>query len=407
MPDIDFSLGINGDPSVIRMGLSDASFAPTDLDGLEFWLRADLGVTYPAVTITEDISAWATINALTVTSGHSDPLGGTAAYKVIEGSGAPQQHFALDTPATLADGEVTFSLYMKQGERRYARLFCAGGSCCASYDLLLGVVSDETGGAVGSMTDAGNGWWLCTIVYTGASWVMISTCDNGPMSYSYVGDDVSGHYVYGPEISQARLSAWADQSGTGDVNKNATQATIGNQPAHDAADAAYGNQPTVTFDGANSMVTGTWAVAPPVTNTVFIVGQSTIDGSVDGYLWDSAGAGFYCLRTTDDDITWQAASNSVTLNNQAVGSPGVIVASNDGGNGRLAFNSKSWGAGPTAAMGSSTATGFVIGAYVGGGVHQLTGKIAEIIIYDTALSDADRGRVLDYLSARYGITVAP
>ena len=59
----------------------------------------------------------------------------------------------------------------------------------------------------------------------------------------------------------------------------------------------------------------------------------------------------------------------------------------------------------TGSAGTQALNRLILGANNTAGSLPLNGKIAEVISYNTVLSNADRGRVLDYLGARYGVTI--
>lgn len=61
----------------------------------------------------------------------------------------------------------------------------------------------------------------------------------------------------GVTLNGSTVSAWADQSGSGN---HVSQGTAANQPTFTANDAACGNKATVAFDGTNDVLTSTNSV---------------------------------------------------------------------------------------------------------------------------------------------------
>jgi hypothetical protein len=101
-------------------------------------------------------TTWLATDA-TITSGATDPNGGTTAWTLANtaASGIIQQ------AATLA-GLRTVSIYAKQGTHRYLYMGVYVGSGTQSYqvfDLQDGVITD---GALGRIQSVGGGWYRCT-----------------------------------------------------------------------------------------------------------------------------------------------------------------------------------------------------------------------------------------------------
>ena len=86
------------------------------------------------------------------------------------------------------------------------------------------------------------------------------------------------------------VSGWADQSTTGDANKNLAQATAGKQPTFNASAAAYNNQPTLGLASASSqdLVSGAWATLLALPETLYVVGNA--DGTSANQYYSDGGA---------------------------------------------------------------------------------------------------------------------
>lgn len=210
----------------------------------------------------------------------------------------------------------------------------------------------------------------------------------------------------GITLNGSNVSAWADQSGTGDANKHLTQGTAANQPLWAASDASYNGKPTLTFDGiSEQMASGTWAAALTQPHTIYCVGQNANAGVyrnfVDGITTGArsiararaggARAGFYA-GTADVDGT---STTNV---------PRVITYVFSGA--ASALYNVSTGTSETAASpGTQGFTGMRVGSDWNATGQYLDGKIAEIIIYSGAHDLATRTLIRDYLAARYGITI--
>jgi hypothetical protein len=203
----------------------------------------------------------------------------------------------------------------------------------------------------------------------------------------------------------SQVATLADQSGAGDANRNLNQATAGSRPSQTAADAAYGNQATLVFAGHSLPRTGTWSVTPVTPVTIIVIGNATAasaflsEGATTDMIWtsaDASGARFY-----------SGGTNPVT--SIAVSSPSAIMLTDDGTGGAAAckmyVNNLT-----TPAVSTTTnflaANGIDLGVGVVG-VANLTGKIAEVIVWAGIPSGTDMTNLRTYLNTTraYGIAV--
>ncbi len=207
----------------------------------------------------------------------------------------------------------------------------------------------------------------------------------------------------GITLNGGDVSAWADQSGTGDANKNATQGTAALQPLYVASSADFNNRPTVRFAAASGdyLITGTWAAALSQPDTWYLAYKA---GSFAG------------TRAVLDGI---AAGNRRAIQNQAAdGFPLIFAGASLIGSTNKAeaktylcgvFNGASSSlylddfttAAATGNVGAHTLTGLTLGNNVVVGAA-LDGDVAEVIGYSGAHDAATRAQVLSYLRSRYG-----
>ncbi|HEO64457.1 MAG TPA: hypothetical protein ENI73_01165 [Spirochaetes bacterium] len=206
------------------------------------------------------------------------------------------------------------------------------------------------------------------------------------------------------------VSNWADQSGNGN---NATQGTGSSQPAFIASEPTLNNQAVVRFDGTNDFMT-----MPEFMNssqpTLIIVGKSASGASQRFFhdyggvlydreitIWYRFGLG-YEFAIKDTSLNWISQVNGSTLSyfigtNIVIGTSinvyyngAMLSASNAGYN-----TTTTWTTGPPPTLGK----------FSGSSTNYLNGDIAEIIIYNNPISNADRLGVESYLSKKYGISV--
>lgn len=201
-------------------------------------------------------------------------------------------------------------------------------------------------------------------------------------------------------------SAWADQSGTGDANKNLAQATSGKRPTINATDAAYNNKPTLSFAAASSqlMQSSAWASALPQPFTWFVVGNTSggganeymlegdVDGSVRcimGMLVISANWGMY----GGTELGSSAARSA---------SPLILGGVMNGSSSRLYMSAKT-----PVAIGDAGGNG-LSGMSVGGsyaGTATLDGKLASMVACAGDLGATYINKLLDFWGSKYGIAI--
>jgi hypothetical protein len=151
------------------------------------------------------------------TTSTTDPRGGNTADKLIESS-TTAVHFN-NSSTTLTASWVSgvsykFSIYCKKAERDYAQLFLPNAPFpdsgrSAIFNLASGTVSFAESGVVTSITNAGNGWYLCSITVTadattttGGLGIALNT-DGTTISQSYTGDGTSGIFIWGADLRVA------------------------------------------------------------------------------------------------------------------------------------------------------------------------------------------------------------
>jgi hypothetical protein len=213
------------------------------------------------------------------------------------------------------------------------------------------------------------------------------------------------------------VSLWEDQSASG---LDVSQATGGAQPTLAAAAAAYNYHDVLDFDGTDDKLAGAAAsavAALPAVGTWFVVFDfdAITTNAAAMYLNDclvadsvSATAGIALRSGVPDVRPWKFdGAVKSTGHTIAATTPAVLSVKSTGDNGDVF----SWlnGADPktadlTAAL--TAAAGVVQIGVNYAGAQFFNGRIAEIVAYSTALSDALRLRVERYLGARYGISVA-
>lgn len=205
-----------------------------------------------------------------------------------------------------------------------------------------------------------------------------------------------------------RVSAWADQSGTGDANKNVTQGVAGNQPLWNASDANLGGRPSLTFARArkDQLDSGVLAVAIPTGCTWFLVTyNASYDTNNNSWISPLASGigGQICYINSGGPGAVGAYAGAVLAGGSMGAAPRAIVSAHVFsttvgkvfGNARTALASGSTGA--------QTQPSFQVGEINAGSEPQ--GSVAEVIAYNRVLSQGEVETVLTALGNRYAIAI--
>jgi hypothetical protein len=200
----------------------------------------------------------------------------------------------------------------------------------------------------------------------------------------------------GITLSGGNVTVWADLSGNG----NST--TAGTSGAWNASDPQYNGQASITFVHASSnhLTIGSISGSTGQPFTSFIVGNSSnaaTEGTFQNGTSTTCSAGFF------DDATGNIYMSAGTqLDTNVSGLNPCIMAFIGNGVSCQGFVNNSQAPVITGNMGTDSFSGQ--GMQIGtGGVTSLDGKIAEILLYNGALTAVQRHQVFAYLANRYGI----
>ncbi len=216
------------------------------------------------------------------------------------------------------------------------------------------------------------------------------------------------------------ISRWRDRSGETDPNHDVHPLNAAQAPRLVDSDPSLGGRPVVSFVSADpnqsqgpALVSGPWTTKLLLPCTYYVVFQTAASTAyTGGYMIVLDGLGF----TDRHDLIVNASAGiyvettSTGFGSLSVAAPGeyraksnVVGAVLDGSRSQVFVNSLS--AVPLTTIagdGGTPAAGFTLGANLSGEAN-MQGKLAEVIVYRAAHGDAERAKVMGYLSAKYGI----
>ena len=195
---------------------------------------------YQLLTYSEQFdvgAAWTKTNA-TVTANAATAPDGTVTADILSETAVSGQHLFLQS-LTLSASTYTWSIYAKlgNGSKRWLSMYPQGTGVAAFaiFDLELGTVT-STGLSqylASSITSVGNGWYRCSIKFTGAatsvSLVAYLRDSSTQQAASYIGDGTSGIYIWGAQLTTA-----ADHDAiNGEYQRIEAAPTVGAAPTYD------------------------------------------------------------------------------------------------------------------------------------------------------------------------------
>lgn len=195
------------------------------------------------------------------------------------------------------------------------------------------------------------------------------------------------------------VATWEDQSGQ---DNDAAQGLSTVRPSYETNE--LNGLPVVSFDGIDefddNLQTPDFAGGSLSSFTVFLVQRyrssfGTQEGSFDG----ESDLQCYLFRATDNNSSYCNNGSQIGPATGATNSWHVLCAVVDGASSRLRYNA---GTAATGTLSATSLTRATLGIR-GNGQDAADVDIAEVLIYDSALSTSDEEDVRDYLITRYGL----
>jgi hypothetical protein len=199
------------------------------------------------------------------------------------------------------------------------------------------------------------------------------------------------------------VSQWADQSGNGN---NASQGTAANQPLYVAS--GLNSKPVISFDGINDYLIGTVLPIGAGSFTVFIIQRlrTTTHTASCSFLISIAGVSKFSLYMQYTDYYAFSFSKGLYINSSPSAYNNVFFLWETTKILNTSITQHINGSQKSTSTNATITSSFVddkyyLNYYVEGSIGEY--DIAEVLVYDSALSDTDRQRVENYLNTKYNI----
>lgn len=198
-------------------------------------------------------------------------------------------------------------------------------------------------------------------------------------------------------IMQTGVSEWKDLSGQGN---HLFESLTGNQPGYILADPAYNGQSTLTsLFASNTAMSSLTTVVLPQPYTWFCVGENDDSTHQGGFVGSTTAAGVVYQASPSQEVAIYAGS-TVFGGSTPVASKCCIAAVFNGTNSAAYVNASN----APQVTGSAGSTGIssnlaIFGA--SGAPNTMTGKLAEAVLYQGALTQPQISFVFQYFAARY------
>jgi hypothetical protein len=185
-------------------------------------------------TYSEDFTGWTFSQASVVSSAVTSPANDLTTTKLLENT-ATAQHLVRKSISVTSGTSYTVSIYAQKAERDWLYIVGGGnaGAPSAYFDLTNGVVGTVGSGTAATISDAGNGFYRCTIskaaTVTGSALFSFAPA-TGNGGASYAGNDPStdptGIYIWGAQLEAGDFATSYIPTTIAQVTRTADVATM-------------------------------------------------------------------------------------------------------------------------------------------------------------------------------------
>ncbi|GIG56889.1 hypothetical protein Lfu02_12610 [Longispora fulva] len=222
-----------------------------------------------------------------------------------------------------------------------------------------------------------------------------------PSSAQAAGSPAGGAQMWlradvGVQVNATNVTTWYDQSGNA---RNGTMTTPSRQPT--LVQGALNGQPVIHFNGAQSL--NLLTPVNPYTFSVFIVGRNQKSSGFSMILgpsgnfpnnqirWENSSQALFVGTANNFPVVTSTIGNTMVFHELSARYDGSTMWVYRDGNLVSAHSFSTSGGWTLASIGSWYSSQFMIG------------DLAEVIVYPTALSDADRTATDSYLRSKYAL----
>jgi hypothetical protein len=158
----------------------------------------------------------------------------------------------------------------------------------------------------------------------------------------------------------------------------------------------------VAFNGTQDLDSALWLTANPIKGkrTILLVGDAT-----PGSSFFSSAADSYVLLNSGGVVEWYNGTNPMVGTTGDPGDPCVILITDDGTDSKLFVNNFVTAEDTSTGSSPPIIADFALGSNAYGGASKLTGRIAEVVVWNGELTPLDLRELSAYLLSRYGLTV--
>ena len=143
---------------------------------------------------------WDLVGTTVTANSTTAPDGTTTADTLTSSSGGSYHNINQDFTT---QNTSTFSIFAKKNTVDFLILAVnTNVSTRCSFNLNTGAKGTEGASVTGTMTDVGNGWYRCSITYTGATVQYYVTVSNTDNLFSYSASGTEAIYIWGAQLEQ-------------------------------------------------------------------------------------------------------------------------------------------------------------------------------------------------------------
>jgi hypothetical protein len=345
----------------------------------------------------DPLSSW-TLTRLSASTGQADPFGGTAAVEytdTVDGSSVAHQLVGVVNNG-VASGLVTADFYLKFSAGLTHATVQVSATQYVFVDVQNGTLGSPAGGAVVSISDAGNGWRKVSMRGALGTNIVINPCKSGGTS-AYQGDGTGKMLVYVPTITQKGVSQIGARVGSYGAFVQATRLRQPLPWTGTAWSAAPANG--LEFQGTHYTIAGSGTAAQP--DTVVLVWQvAAVATSYGVYSGGTSTAG----NLTTSASTIKISSGAQKDTSQAPTTSPMISVTRY--NGATSWHRKNGTQTADLSIGTSSRTGGLMIGQINGGTPTLTGRILDVAYFAGGLDATGAARIEKALAQLRGITLA-